>query len=373
MLSDSPPRANDDDVPSPAGLDRTPDLHRAAPRAPRVQTQFSGGFGEWLIRHRVGLVCSTYQTGHLIFIGARAGGRAVPSSAGFSRAMGIAAFNQRIYVGTKNQIWRLENILEPNEIESGMFDRLYVPRNAQVTGDVHIHELGVEPTGRMIFVNTRYSCLATVSATHSFKPLWKPKFISKIAPEDRCHLNGLAMEDGRVRYVSACSASDSVESWRSCREGGGVLIDVENDEIIVEGLSMPHSPRVLGDAIYLLDSARGALVRVERASGRREDVAFCPGFARGLAFVDHYALVTISLPRVSAFDTLPVVVEMKARGASAWSGLLVIDLRNGDIVHWLRFEGDVTELFDVAVIPEVRCPRGIGPETTEMAELTRWH
>jgi uncharacterized protein (TIGR03032 family) len=221
----------------------------ANPRQIRVQCQFSGGFGDWLIRHRVGLVFSTYQTGHLVFIGARADGMPVTSAAGFPRAMGIAAFSQRIYVGTKSEIWRLENLLRPNELDNDTFDRLYVPRNAQVTGDINIHELGIEPKGRILFVNTRYSCLATTSATHSFKPIWKPKFISRLAPEDRCHLNGLAMENGRAHYLTACSTGDSVESWRGDQRDGGVLIDIESDEIIVDGLSMPHSPRVRADSI----------------------------------------------------------------------------------------------------------------------------
>ena len=285
--------------------------------------------------------------------------------------MGLVAFSQRLYVGTKAEIWRLENFLRADELESDLFDRLYVPRNAQITGDINIHELGVEPNGRVLFINTRYSCLATTSPTHAFKPLWKPKFISRLAPEDRCHLNGLAMENGKVRYITACSTGDSIESWRGGRRDAGVLIDIETDAIIAEGLSMPHSPRVKGEAIYLVDSGRGMLARIDRQSGKREDIAFCPGFARGLAFVDRYAIVTVSLPRSASFGALEVAETMKARSASPWRGLLVIDLRNGDIVESLRMGGDVTELFDVAVIPNVRCPRALGPGSLEMNEVVR--
>ena len=220
----------------------------SVPQSIKISSEFSRGFADWLARHRVGLVCSTYQTGHLLFIGVRADGLPVPSAAGFSRAMGLAAFPQRVYVGTATEIWRLENALRADEIESDMFDRLYVPRNAQITGDVDIHELGVEPGGRIIFANTRYSCLATLSPTHAFKPIWKPGFISRLAPEDRCHLNGLAMENGKPRYVTACSTGDSLESWRGRKEGG-VVIDVETDAIVAEGFSLPHSPRVVGDTL----------------------------------------------------------------------------------------------------------------------------
>jgi uncharacterized protein (TIGR03032 family) len=337
----------------------------------RVQTEFSRGLGDWLIDQQVGLVCSSYLTGYLLFIGVRANGMLVPSAASFTHAMGLVVDSQRIYLGTKNEIWRLENVLRSGELANDMFDRFYAPRRAELTGDINIHEMGVDADGNVLFINTRHSCLATISATHAFKPLWKPKFISRLAPEDRCHLNGLAMESGRARYVTACSTGDVLESWRDGRRDKGVVIDLESDEIIADGFSMPHSPRVWGDFLYVLESGRGYLVRIDRRSGKREDITFCPGFARGMAFVSHYAVVTVSLPRHANFGGLPIDAALKANGTEARCGLLVIDLRNGDIVQWFRFRGDITELFDVGVIPNVRCPRGIGPSAPGLEEVMR--
>ena len=337
----------------------------------QVQTEFSRGLGDWLIDQQVGLVCSSYLTGYLLFIGVRANGMLVPSAASFSHAMGMVAASQTIYLGTRNEIWRLENILKPDELADDMFDRFYAPRSAHLTGDINIHEMGVDENGNVLFINTRHSCLATVSATHAFKPLWKPKFISRLAPEDRCHLNGLAMENGRARYVTACSTGDVLESWRGGKRDSGVLIDLDNDAIVAEGFSMPHSPRVWEDLVYLLESGRGYLVRIDRQSGKREDVTFCPGFARGMSFVSHYAVVTVSLSRHANFGGLPIDATMKVNGAAPRCGLLVIDLRNGDIVQWYRFRGDVTELFDVGVIQDTRCPRGIGPLAPGLEEAMR--
>ena len=345
---------------------------KAASGVTRVQTEFSRGFGDWLIANRVGLVCSTYQTGHLIFVGVGANGVPVPSAASFSRAMGISASSQRIYVGTKTEVWRLENILSANEIVNGTFDRFYAPRTADLTGDIDIHELAVEADGRVVFVSARYSCLASISSTRAFKPLWKPKFVSKLAPEDRCHLNGLAIENGRVRYVTACSTGDVIEHWRARRRDGGVVIDVETNATIAEGLSMPHSPRLAGGALYVLESGRGYLVRIDRDTGQREDIAFCPGFARGLAFISHYAVVTVSLPRPGRFEDLPVGETMVVKGVASRCGLLVIDLRTGDIVERFWIDG-IAEIFDVGIISDVRCPRAIDPyspglETTMLRE-----
>ena len=97
----------------------------------------------------------------------------------------------------------------------------------------------------------------------------------------------------------------------------------------------------------------------------------CPGFARGLAFAGRYAVVTISLPRSASLEMFDLMQSLKARGASPWRGLLIVDLASGDIVEWMRIEGDVIELFDVAVVPGVRCPRGLGLGDREMGEVVR--
>jgi len=242
-----------------------------------------------------------------------------------------------------------------------------MPRNAQTTGDVDVHELGIDPEGRVLFVNTRYSCLATLDIVHSFKPVWKPPFISRLAPEDRCHLNGLAMVDGVPRYLTAVSRSDIVNGWRERRHEGGVLIDYADGRIVTDQLSMPHSPRVDRDgSVVLLDSGRGQIVRIDPATGARTDIAFCPGFLRGMALHDGFAFVTVSKPRNGNFAGLALDAELEKRDATAWCGVLVVDLANGDIVEWIRLEGFITELVDVAAMPGVRCPMAIGPGSPEM-------
>jgi uncharacterized protein (TIGR03032 family) len=342
-------------------------LQQQTQSAASAPAEASPGLVAWMVRHRVSIVCSSYRTGRLVFIGSRSNGGAAFTRAQFSGAMGIAAFSQRVYLAGRGAIWRLENALRPNQLVDDCFDRLFVPRNAQITGDLGAHEIAVEPSGRVVFVASKYSCLATMSMTHAFKAVWKPSFVSRLAPEDRCHLNGLALERGRVRYVTACSRTDIVDGWREHRADGGLLIDVASDRIVAEGFSMPHSPRVHAGAVWLLDSGSGQLCRVDPQSGKREDVAFCPGFLRGLAFVGTYAIVTLSLPRGGRFQGLALDDALARRGAEPWCGLMIIDTRNGDVVEWLRF-ADETELFDVAVVPLTRCPAVIAPESSEMQD-----
>ena len=338
--------------------------------ANQTQIHVSRGLGAWLARTRCSLAFTSYQTGQLFLVGRLPGERVSFHQQNYVRAMGLHAQPQRLYVGSLFQIWRLENVLAPHERANENFDRLYVPRNAQTTGDVDVHELAVDRSGRVIFVNTKYSCLAAMSLTHGFRPLWKPPFISRLAAEDRCHLNGLAMLDGAPAYVTAVSRSDVAGGWRDRRHEGGVLIDVRDDRIVTDQLSMPHSPRVAADAVWLLDSGRGMLARVDPKSGQRTDVAFCPGFLRGLALHGGYAIATVSLPRDGAFSGLALQDELAKRDGEPWCGICIIDLRTGDLVEWIRLEGAIKELFDVAVIPETACPMALGVSSPDIQSLT---
>jgi uncharacterized protein (TIGR03032 family) len=341
----------------------------AQPAADQTRISVSRGFGNWLGRVRCSLAFTSYQTGQLFLVGLMPNGQVSFHQQNYVRAMGVHATPQRLYVGSLFQVWRLENVLAPHERANDVFDKLYVPRNAQTTGDVDVHELSVDRAGRVIFVNTKYSCLATMSLTYGFRPLWKPPFISRLAAEDRCHLNGLAMADGTPAYVTAVSRSDMINGWRDRRHEGGVLIDVRTDRIVTDQLSMPHSPRVAAAGVYLLDSGRGMLVRIDPASGARADIAFCPGFLRGLALHGGYAMATVSLPRDGAFSGLQLQDELKQRDGEPWCGVCIIDLRTGDLVEWIRLDGAIKELFDVAVIPETICPMALGVNSPDIQSL----
>lgn len=335
----------------------------------KVQKSCSRGFGAWLAQHRISLAVTSYQTGRLYLIGSDPNGRVSFFERIFERAMGIVGNAQRIYLGGLYQLWRFENVLRRNQVIHKVFDKCYVPRNAQTIGDLDIHELGIRNNGKPVFVNTKYSCLAELDPVHSFKAVWKPAFISKLAPEDRCHLNGLAMKDGEPKYVTAVCKSDSVDGWRDRRADGGVIIDVETDEIVCEGLSMPHSPRWHNGKLWVLNAGTGYLGWVDFETKRFVPFTFCPGFLRGLSMIGNVAAVGLSKPRNGRFAGLALDEELKKRDAEPWCGVQIVSLTTGDVLQWVRFDGDISELFDISFLPGVRNPMMVGLRTGEIREL----
>lgn len=342
---------------------------RGASEEPWVEVTGSPGLVRWLAENRVGLAFTTYQSGKLFLLGHRGEDRLAVFERTFNRAMGLWSDGQTIWLGTQFQLWRFENLLKPGEWYRE-HDRLYVPKVGHTTGDLDVHDIQVDASGRIVFVATGFGCLGTLSERASFTPLWHPPFLSRIAAEDRCHLNGLALVDGRPRYATAVSQSDVADGWRDRRADGGVVIEVPGGEIIASGLSMPHSPRWHRDHLWLHNSGTGEFGHIDLPTGRFTPVAFCPGYLRGLAFVEDYAVVGLSRPRHDkTFGGLALEDELRERSADARCGLLVIDLRTGDVAHWLRVEGMVRELYDVAVLPGATRPMALGFKTDEIQRI----
>ncbi len=328
-------------------------------------------FIPWLQQQQISLGFTTYQTNWLAFIGVNPEtGNFSAFQRQFNRAMGLYCTPERLYVSSKYQIWQVDNVLAPGQLYQG-YDKLFIPRIGYTTGDIDVHDVVADEQGKPLFISTLLNCLATVSDRHSCQPLWKPPFISQIINEDRCHLNGLAMVEGKPRYVTACSRSDIVDGWRDKRRDGGIIIDIESDEIILSGLSMPHSPRFYQGKLWVLNSGTGEFGYVDIAAGKFEPVTFCPGYARGLAFWRNYAIVGLSQPRGGdgTFSGLPLDDLLSQKDTQPRCGLLVIDLNTGVTLHWLRIEGTITELYDVGVIPGCSRPMSLGFQTQEIEQI----
>ena len=339
-----------------------------------VKYSMSPGLPAFLGSERITLAVSSYQSGKFYLIGQNVDGGLLVHERFFHKAMGICvADRDTILLATLFQIVKFRNVLGREQTINDLHDACYVPRELFITGELDVHDIGLTKDGGIVFVNTLYNCLATTSERHSFTPLWKPSFISKIVKEDRCHLNGLAMEAGVPRYVTAVSRSDTVDGWRDRRANGGIVIDVPSGAVVLGGLSMPHSPRMYRGRLWLLNSGTGEIGWIERGAlaedGRFQVLAFCPGFVRGLAFHGKYAFVGLSKPRYERFEGLPLDRRLAEADSEPWCGVQIIDLDTGACVHWFRIDGSVTELYDLGVVPDAVRPMALGFTTDEILNL----
>jgi hypothetical protein len=331
------------------------------------------------------LVVTTYQAGKLVILRSD-GGVMNTHFRAFNKPMGLAVGRGRLAVGTAVDVWEFRNVpavaakIEP----AGKHDACFLPRSAHVTGDVQIHEMayvgavsdrdaalhgeteiGVRHGRSSIgdathnpelwFVNTRFSCLATHDVDHSFAPVWRPKFISQLTPDDRCHLNGLGLVDGRPRWVTALGETDTAGGWRENKKSGGVLIDMDANEIVVRGLSMPHSPRWHAGRLWLLESGTGSLGYVDMDRGRYEPIVQLEGFTRGLEMVGNLAFVGLSQVRETAVFSGIQITERLAE-TERTCGVWVIEIERGQVLAFLKFEEAVQEIFAVALLPGMRFP-----------------
>lgn len=323
----------------------------------------------WLAEQKLSIALTTYQIGKLFLLGLNTQGELSIFERTFNRCMGLCPTKNGFYMSSLLQIWRFENALPPGQHQDG-YDRLYVPQVGYTTGDLDIHDMAADADGRLVFVNTLFNCLASLSETHSFKPLWRPPFISGLVAENRCHLNGLAMKDGRAAYTTAVAQSDVLDGWRQHRANGGIVIDVNSNEIVAGGLSMPHSPRWHQNRLWLLNSGTGEFGHIDLETGGFVPVAFCAGYMRGLYFHGNFALVGLSKPRHNkTFSGLLLDGNLKSHNAEARCGVQIIDLRTGKTVHWLNIEGVTEELYDVITLPNVRNPMALGFKTNEIENV----
>lgn len=340
---------------------------------PKVEYSVSGGLAARLARQNISFALTSYQSGLLYCIGRNAQGGINVHQAAMPKPMGLCLDGETGLTMTGGyQIMRFENVLQRDQRINEQFDACFVPRRVHVTGGLDAHDVGIDDDGRVIFVNTRYNCLATTSARHSFEEIWRPSFISDLVDEDRCHLNGLAMDGGKPRYVSAVSRSNTIDGWRDRRADGGIVMDIDKNEIICDGLSMPHSPRVYRDKLWVLNAGTGELGVIEGAEtgkGTFEPLTFCPGFLRGLSFHGNFAFVGLSKPRYKRFEGLELDQRLQDADSEPWCGLQIIDLSSGSCVDWFRIDGAVAELYDVEVIPGHSWPMAVPPWSDEAASL----
>lgn len=325
------------------------------------------------------VLVTTYQAGKLVMLRPE-GDRLNTHFRSFSKPMGLAVEGDRLAIGTSVEIWEYHNApAVARQLESaGTHDACFLPRSSVCTGDIQIHEMawghdstgppgtGTECERELWFVNTRFSCVCTRSNNYSFVPRWMPPFISALAPEDRCHLNGLCVVEGWPAFVTALGATDTPGGWRDNKSGGGVVIEISTGEVIASGLSMPHSPRWYDGRLWVLESGRGSIGWIDPATGKYEQLTELPGFARGLDFCGPLAFIGLSQVRESAVFSGIAIAErpLEDRCCGVW----VVNIHTGQTIAFVKFEDAVQEIFAVTVLPGVRRPDVMNDEPALIAD-----
>ena len=300
------------------------------------------------------LLVSTYQAGKLVIL--RPDGDSINTHfRAFNRPMGMAADQQRLMLGSLMEIIEFRNMPDvAKRLQNPpRHDAVYMARRGHITGHIDIHEMAWDADGAVWFVNTMFSCLCTLDVKSSFVPRWRPKFVSHYAPEDRCHLNGLAMRNGIPRYVSALGETNTREGWRANKRDGGLIVDVTTNRVVTRGLSMPHSPRWYDNRLWVLESGRGALCTVDLKTGERTDVARVPGFCRGIDFIGPIAFIGLSQLRgTTPFTDIPITDDNTERLSGVWA----VHIHTGKTIAFLKFTGGVQEIFAVQAVRGVLFP-----------------
>lgn len=254
----------------------------------------------------------------------------------------------------EDEVMLFENVPElavhyPNKPKT--YDALFVPRATFYSGRVDMHD--IKFGGKDIFaVNTSFSCLCKITGHHNFIPVWQPDFIDALVSEDRCHLNGLVLENEQPKYVTALGATNTAQGWRENITSGGILVDVVDNVTILEGLPMPHSPQFYKDELYLLLSASGQLIKVDIARKTYEVIKALEGFCRGMDIIGDYAFIGFSKLRQHS----STFAQLDFAGKAVTAGIKVIHLPTKAFVGEIIFKTSIDEIYEIKVMSGTRRP-----------------
>jgi uncharacterized protein (TIGR03032 family) len=329
---------------------------------PPFTSKYSPNVPGLLHNLRCTIALSTYQACKVIFISAPGKDKLIQLPRTFNNAMGIARKDNKLAIACKNEVVVLGNspeLAKHYPSKPGIYDAIYLPRALYYTGQLSLHDMNYL-NNKLIAINTLFSCISAIDEDYSFKTLWKPGFIDTLVPEDKCHLNGMALADEKIEFVTALGKTNTKQGWRDNKLSGGVLIHVPSGEIVFDGLSMPHSPRIYNNDLYFLQSARGELLKADLKTRKYEVITKLNSFVRGMARAGDYLFIGASRLRhtTSVFADLPIA-------GSSFAGIIIVNLPLGEIAGHIIYETNVDEIYDVKIIPDFIRPNILNPEKKE--------
>lgn len=269
----------------------------------------------------------------------------------FQNPFGVSVVDGRLALSSRHTIVTFTNaahMAASYPCAPGRYDGFFAPRTVFVTGNCRTHDLQVTENGP-VFANTQFSCVSVCDGVHSFTPLWKPSFISELMPEDRCHLNGFAFSGGRPVIASFFAPCDSPAGYRQLPINSGQLVDMESGAVAVAGLTLPHSPRLFEDGLFVCNSGMGDVLKIDLANGKAEVVARLPGFTRGMRAQGDFLFVGLSAIRATRRE-----IPLLERGTRLLTGLAVIERRSGKVRGVLELPDTVSEVMDFDLVPGYR-------------------
>jgi uncharacterized protein (TIGR03032 family) len=313
---------------------------------------YSPQITELLKRLNCSLALTTYQAGKFIFLSAKDENQLIQLPRNFNKPMGFSfsADFKKMALATRDEVTVFAGsagLAQHYPKSPGTYDMLYMPRATYHTGALDVHDVHFGENGQLYAVNTLFSCVVTLDDDYNFTPFWMPPQITEMASEDRCHLNGMAMQNGKPKYATAFNTGNTTQSWRETVTTSGVIYDVTSNEIVAEGLAMPHSPKRYNGKLYVLLSAKGQLVEINTATGTIQVVAQLNGFLRGMTLVGDYLFIAHSKLRKnsSTFAKLPFADKADS------CGIIALHLPSAAIAGQITYTSSVDEIYDIHALP----------------------
>ena len=317
---------------------------------PPFSYSYTPNIPELLLGLNCSLAISTYQTGKVVIFSAVDENQLIQLPRTFDKPMGMAKADHQWAIATNDSVILTGNApgLAANyPANPNTYDSLYIPRASYFTGPLDMHDIQFSSEG-LLGVNTMFSNVCRITDQFSFEAIWQPNWITEIKPEDRCHLNGLALDPTtkKPKYISALGQGNSARSWKEEMLSGGVLVDMDSNEVVLSSLPVPHTPRIYNDGLWMLLSATGELIKVDVTSGNYEVVTPLNGFARGMDRIGDYLFIATSKlrPNSSLFKEAPVAKR------SVTCGITVVYIPSGQPCGHILYQTSVEELYDLIVL-----------------------